>query len=311
MKDNENKNALNLTVNEPSKETRDLRLSGPLDLRLIGVGYRHDTKNSEEIDQDQGDISFPPENASLNNAATNVNAKPPLGANTGGGLPGGKRDGGIAPRDQILFKELLEEFRLHIDMPSLEMDAPNCCSIEVGDDDKILITIELRSPNTLVLFTALETFPRPISEELARRIDMFSRTHENNSEKHYLTTSRHSVFLCVEDIISRMTSTRFVDWVSQFYKQAKVWGNRYKTNFPASKIASFNDLQNTASEQSSKTNEVMAANESQNSSEPVINERATTEEKTASEPAPKPQRTHPDAPSRPTSSGLYFSRLKA
>jgi hypothetical protein len=195
---------------------KEERESGPLDIRYVQM--------------DPEEMSFPPERS----FARERSFAPERSLSPERSLTPQAKESAI---HSSRFTELMDEFRIHISMPDLEMDEQNCCSIEIGNNehDTLLITIEMRDEGDLLLFTTLENYPNGVSDELAARVEMISTAIEEDG--YYLTTSRHNVFLCAQRLLRKTTSTQFVDWMADFHRQGLVWRNRYRTAVNAPVVA--------------------------------------------------------------------------
>ena len=175
------------SINRPDESApieMDLRLSGPLDLRLAMV--------------DRREFSLSPD-------APNS----------------------IAVGEQTRYRELIEEFSQHINLPDLKLSMieQNCCSITIDDEESALIvTIELRSGGKILIFTAIELYPEGVSQEVEARLETVNAAQQKD---YYLMASKHTVFLCLPLPLS-LTSVQLADRVADFYEESLKWRSQNK-----------------------------------------------------------------------------------
>jgi hypothetical protein len=135
----------------------------------------------------------------------------------------------IEQSDRTRFCELIERFAAQIELPELQIDDQNSCSISIGEgNEAVNLTVELRIVGEIILFTSLESHPEGVSPELAARIDLINSTQQD--ENYYLATSKHSVFLCASRSITEAKDELFADWILDFYRHALEWRERYRRN---------------------------------------------------------------------------------
>jgi hypothetical protein len=141
--------------------------------------------------------------------------------------PEGVSSDWVGEADKIQFIELIEQFAAQINLPDMQVDSENCCSISIGEgQEAVVVTLELRSDGEILIFTPLERHPEGISPELANRIEIISAAQQDGC--HFLTTSERSVFFCASHSIEEATINLFADWILDFYKRALVWRERYR-----------------------------------------------------------------------------------
>ncbi len=172
----------------PDAPARDLRVSGPLDLRLSLMDSR-----------DRGVAT----RAKFGQAET--------------------RNLAI---DQARFGELLENFSRIIDLP-LTATKENSCTVTIGEKENApaSVTIELLGDGNLLVFSSISYYGAGISTELAARVELLSKSIEKEGVT--LSTSQHNVFLCSQRLLINVTGAQLADWVADFYKRALQWRTRY------------------------------------------------------------------------------------